>query len=114
MGALLDFLPAPRSAGRPETGAAQVFAFPVVVSDRRWLAREAHRIRAGVAGATYRSIADATRRRLLAAGVPATSAEAEVLSACQFVQDRVNLFHRLDATGLLSSGLPPTGPGRRA
>ena len=113
MASVIDFAPSPRSTDRPGRGPAVVVAFPVVVADRRWLSREAHRVRAGVSGATYRSIADVTRRRLLAAGLPAALAEAEAVAACQFVQDRVNLFHQIDRTGLSSSGLP-IGPGCRA
>lgn len=113
MAPIIAFTPAPLTSARAETGPARVVAFPTIVSDRRWLTREAHRVRAGVSGATYRSIADTVRRRLIAAGLSAADAEAEARAACEFVQTRVNLFHAIDDTGLSSSGLPPHG-GRRA
>lgn len=114
MGDVLELANVRRSADRLETGPATIVAFPVIVADRRWLVREAHRIRAGVSGATYRAVADTTRRRLIAGGLPSALAEAEASAACEFVRARVNLFHLIDETGIISTGLTPTGPGRLA
>ena len=86
MGALLDFLPAPRSADRPETGSASIFLFPSTVARARWLRREALRIAASVNGASIYNVRRILEGERARAGLSGPAVAADVETAIAFVE----------------------------
>lgn len=86
--------------------------FPAAVSHRRWLLREAHKIRAGVSKSTFRAAFDHIRGELERSGVPHCEADAEAQRAIEWLTDRVELLRALDDVPVATIGLDPGG--RRA